>query len=38
MKLFITGISDIDTEQTLQIHSFMEAANESREFGLEVYL
>ncbi|MGN7759952.1 Gfo/Idh/MocA family protein [Paenibacillus sp. 22594] len=38
MNLFITGISDIDTEQTLQIIRFLEAANESRESGIEVYL
>lgn len=38
MAMFVTGVPDIDAEETLQIIRFMEAANESRETGLTVYL
>lgn len=38
MTMFVTGSPDIDQDETLQIIRFMEAANESRETGLTVYL
>ncbi|MFC5447750.1 Gfo/Idh/MocA family protein [Paenibacillus aestuarii] len=38
MRMFTTGVPDIDAGETLEIIRFLEAANESRETGLPVQL
>jgi hypothetical protein len=38
MRMFKTGKSSIDPEETIEIIRFIEAANESRETGKSVFI